>query len=173
MPRIRGQFAGGNTGRGRNGAPSTVILPPTHPWWLNKEFRGLLKDYFVYAKDWRGTTVLPAGGTLALNITINGDSHFECVSTCRIVTLTDDTTFIAQAPILVRIEDTGSGRIVSDQPLHIENWFGTAEQPKYWDMPKLYPANSTITLTLQNLDAANAYNVQLAFHGFKIFGIGQ
>jgi len=158
-------------GRTRPGAPVTHILPYPNPFLglLPKAMWNRTKDYFTYARDFTAAGVLAAGATLGLGIGINGDADFLVVSSTRVVTLTDNTTFIAQAPILVNITDSGSGRNLSDQFIHIESYFGTGQEPKYWDMTKVIPANSTITLTLQNLDLVNAFNVRLYLHGMKVF----
>lgn len=166
-------IGGPMSGGARPGAPSITVVPATNPWWMSRQFWRNVKDYFVYSRDFVTPQQLAAGAQTSLSIAINGDSAFEVVSTTAVVTLTDNTTFAANWPILCRIEDSGSGRVISDQPIHMNNYFGTAEEPKYWDHPKLIPANSTITITLQNLDLVNAYHVRLAFHGFKVFPIQQ
>jgi hypothetical protein len=56
--------------------------------------------------------------------------------------------------------------------VHIDNWFGTAAQPAYWDSPKILSPNETLTVILQNL-SATARHVRLAFRGFKVFGFGR
>lgn len=157
--------------QGRDGSPGITILPATNPWWIPRQFWRNLKDSFVYARAFVTPNQVAAGATISLNISINGDSAFMLCKTTRVVTLTDNTTFIANAPLLVRIEDSGSGRVLSDQPIHMENWFGTAERPFEWPKPKLIPANSTVAITIQNLDLVNAYHVRLAFHGFKVFSL--
>lgn len=164
---IGGPMGGGN----RPGSPASIVVPATNPWWMSRQFWRNVKDYFVYARDFVTPQQIPAGGQGALPIAINGDSAFQIVSTTAVVTLTDNVTFIPNWPLLCRIEDSGSGRVISDTLIHMNNYFGTAEEPKYWDKPKLIPANSTITITLQNLDLVNAYHVRLAFHGFKVFPI--
>lgn len=166
------QGIGRVTGRARPGAPVTHILPYPNPFLglLPKEMWNRTKDYFTYGKDFIGANVLAAGATLGLGIAINGDADFLIVSSTRVVTLADNTTFFAQAPVLVNITDSGSGRNLSDQFIHIESYFGTGQEPKYWDMTKVIPRNSTITITLQNLDVVNAFNVRVYLHGFKVFG---
>lgn len=151
-------------------APITV-LPATYPWWMPRQFRRRVKDYFSYGRDFIGANAVAAAGTVTLNINIDGDSAFLIEAGTRVVTLTDDTTFIAQAPLTVRMEDSGSGRLLANQAQHIENWFGTAQEPYWWAKPKLIPANSTIAITVANLDAATAFHVRLALHGFKVFNM--
>lgn len=158
-------------GNKRPQAPVTHILPYPNP------FLGLLprrswpraKDFFTYGIDFTGASVLNAGAQLGQSISINNDADFLVVSSLGVVTLTDNTTFIAVPPILALITDTGSGRNISDIPIHFAAYFGTGSHPKYWDMTKIIPGGSQVTFNLQNLDLVNAFNVRLYLSGFKVF----
>jgi hypothetical protein len=141
-----------------------------HPWWFPQGAKGLAWDYFVY-----GTDFLPLGAagsaTAALTnpININSDSAFLIVSGALVETDTANTTFLAQRPLLCSLQEGGSGRTLNNTPIHVDNWFGTAELPKIWEQPKLLVPNSTFNVTLTNLEAT-ARNIRIAFHGFKLFG---
>lgn len=137
-----------------------------YPWWFPTKAQGLALDYFAY-----GTDFVPLTASLSLtnSINISGDSAFCILSAVLVETATDNTTFLAQAPILFALQDTGSGRALSNIPIHASNWFGTAQEPKYWDIPKILAPNATFNVTAQNLEAVNR-NVRVTFHGFKIFG---
>lgn len=139
-----------------------------YPWWYPDGAKGKAVDYFIYGVDFTGANVLGANQTLQLPININGDSAFCTLSAVVVETDTGNTVFLAQQPVLVRISDAGSGRFLSNIAIHMSNWFGTAEQPKYWDIPKIYAPNSVVQTECQNLEAV-ARNVRLAYHGFKIF----
>lgn len=136
------------------------------PWWYPDGAKGKQIDYFVYQ-----TQFLPLTASLTIqnNININGDSAFCVLSGVLVETDTGNTVFLAQRPLLARIADTGSGRYLASGAVHVDNWFGTAEEPKYWDIPKIFAPNATLGLELQNLEAVDR-NVRVAFHGFKIFG---
>lgn len=136
------------------------------PWWFPLEARRLAFDYFAYATDF---APLGASATTSNNINILTDSAFFITSAVAVETDAANTVFLAQMPLLVSLSDTGSGRTFSNTPVHASNWFGTAEEPKIWDVPKLLAPGATFQVTLQNLEAV-ARNVRLAFHGFKIFG---
>jgi hypothetical protein len=136
-----------------------------YPWWYPAKARDKAIDYFVYGTDY---TPLVASTTTQNPININGDSAFVILCGVLIETATNNTTFLANAPLLFRIQDTGSGRYLSNVPIHAGNWFGTAELPKYWDIPKIIAPNSTLVVEAQNLEATDR-NVRVAFHGFKIF----
>jgi hypothetical protein len=136
-----------------------------YPWWYPDEAKGLAIDYFVYGTDW---LPLVASTTTQNNINISGDSAFVVLSGVIIETATDNTTVLTVPPLLFRLQDTGSGRYLSNIAVHAANWFGTAQQPKYWDIPKILAPNGTFAVEAQNLEAVNR-QVRVDFHGFKIF----
>lgn len=136
------------------------------PFWFPEGAKSLQLDYFAYATDF---TPLGASLTVTNNINISGDSAFMILSAVIVETDTTNTTFLADMPLMAQLSDTGSGRAFSNTAVHADNWFGTAQLPKYWDVPKLLAPNATFNVTLQNLEAV-ARNVRVAFHGFKIFG---
>jgi hypothetical protein len=136
-----------------------------YPFWLPEEARGLAMDYFVYGTDF---APLALSATATQSIQINADSAFLILSAVAVETATDNTTFMANRPILCSISTGGAGLSLSNTPIHMNNWFGTAQEPKYWDVPKILLPNTTLNITLQNLEAT-ARNVRLAFHGFKLF----
>lgn len=147
----------------------------TVPWWMPQIYKQLIAlrqvdfDYFVYATDF---TPLGISATTSNNITISGDADFCILSAVLVETDTLNTTFLANSPLLFMLTDTGSGRDLANTPIHADNWFGTAQEPKYWDVPKIIRRNSVFRVTAQNLEAT-ARNVRVAFHGFKIFPYSQ
>lgn len=135
------------------------------PWWYPEGARGKAIDYFVYGTDF---DTLAASATETNNVNISGDSAFCVLSAVIVESDIADTTFLAVPPLLVRIQDSGSGRYLSNTAIHASNWFGTAQEPKYWDIPKIFAPNSTLTIEVQNLEATERV-VRMALHGFKIF----
>lgn len=136
------------------------------PWWYPEGAEGLTVDYYVYATDF---TPLGASATVANSITISGEAAFVVLAATMVETDTANTTFLPNMPLLVDLSDTGSGRHFSNTPVAASNWFGTAEEPKYWDVPRVIPPNSTFSVGVQNLEAT-ARNVRVAFHGFRVYG---
>jgi hypothetical protein len=117
---------------------------------------------------------------------VQNDSAFVLCKTSYIATLTTDnktpvtavtvpapaTTFMVShenAPFLVNITDSGSGRQFSNVDTHIDNWFGSGEWPFIWSVPQVFDPNSNVSMRLQNLVATN-FNVRCAFVGYKVFG---
>lgn len=136
-----------------------------YPWWYPDEAKGLAIDYFS-----NGFEFLPlaASATDQRQVVIDGSAAFVVLSAQLVETDTGNTTFLAEWPLLFRIQDGVSGRYLSNIPVHASNWFGTGEQPKYWDVPKIFSPNGSITVECQNLEATNR-NVRGLFSGFKIF----
>lgn len=136
-----------------------------YPFWFPPEAQGLAMDYFVYGTDF---APLAVSATTTQSIQINADSAFMILSAVMVETATDNTTFMANRPLLASLSTGGAAMSLSNTPIHANNWFGTAEEPKYWDVPKILLPNTTFNITLQNLEAT-ARNVRVAFHGFKLF----
>lgn len=142
------------------------------PWWFPRGAisRQLAFDYFAYGTDF---TPLAANTTTTNPIAINSDSAFLVLSLCLTETDTTNLIFLANRPLLVMLSEAGGARNLFNTPQHVDNVFGTAEEPKYLDVPKIWMPNSTINVQMQNLDTGNARNVRVTFHGFKIFGFQQ
>lgn len=136
------------------------LLPP--------QVRKRAKDFFGYGTDF---TPLAAAGTLSQDIAIQNDSDFLLVTASAIVTDVLNTTFTATnaAPFLVQISDSGSGRNLFNRAVHFSAVFGDAQLPAWFPFPKLLDRASTLRVTLQNLDGANAFNVRVLFEGIKVF----
>ena len=140
-----------------------------YPFWFPNGAKNLAVDYFAYGTDF---VPLAASGTSTNPIAINSDSAFFVLSAVGIETATDNTTFLTQHPLLVQLSEGGGARNFFNTPLHFDEVFGSAELPMVWPLPKLLLPNSTLNVTLQNLEAT-ARNVRVAFHGFKIFNFAK
>ena len=137
-----------------------------YPWYYPEGAKGRMIDPFVYV-----TEFLPLASLASQQnqLQIGGDAAFLLVTTKLVATDADDeSTFLAEHPFLMSIVDSGSGRSLSNALVHADNWFGNAQRPDIWEMVKVFAPNSTITVTAQNL-VASAFNVRLAFCGYKIF----
>jgi hypothetical protein len=142
-----------------------AIRGGAYPFWFPEEAKNLAMDYFVYGVDFEP---LVASTTTTRAIQINSDSAFMILSAVLVETDTGNTTFLANRPLLATLQTGGAALSLSNTPIHADNWFGTAQEPKYWDVPKTLLPNTTFNVTLQNLEATSR-NVRVAFHGFKLF----
>jgi hypothetical protein len=142
-----------------------AIRGGAYPFWFPPEAKHLALDYFVYGTDFEP---LALSATTTRSIQINSDSAFLILSASMVETDVANTTFFPNRPLLVQLSTGGAALNLSNTPIHADNWFGTAEEPKYWDLPKTLLPNTTFNIQLQNLEAV-ARNVRVAFHGFKLF----
>lgn len=145
-----------------------MIAGGKFPWWFPRTYLQYPRvefDYFVEVVSFQN--ILPLTAQTG-SFTVDGASDIMVLSAVGVVTDTLNTTFYAQRPLTAVINDTGSNRQLSNLSVKFDNWFGTAELPKYWDIPRFFGRQSVVQLTLTN-QAAIAFNVEVALHGFKIF----
>lgn len=137
-------------------------------------------DPFTYTTSFVTPNQLAASGTSTQSFLVQNDSAFViCKTTFTIADVNNDAVANLQpfgsggasliVAVLASITDSGSGRALSDSGVPIDSWFGTAQFPRIWPIPKIVDPASNVSTTLQNLDAT-AYHVRLAYHGYKVFG---
>lgn len=103
---------------------------------------------------------------------IQNDSFFVCTE--QAASIFDHATGLVNtspivAPMLVNLVDTSSGKFLSDRPVAIGNWFGTASLPFLWiARAQVYRPGGQLQATVTNNMAA-AQDVRLSFIGFKIY----
>lgn len=126
------------------------------------------RDYFAYSFPLFDPLAVSASQTETVNIQADSDFLIMAIAgTAR--DPADPTSVLTDPAITVRIEDTGSGRNIQNRATDWRNMMGTGELLFYLPFPKYIDANSQVALTLENLDAAQAYNCRVALHGFKVF----
>lgn len=156
----------------QRGLPAGPQFSQVNPFFglLPREYRVRKKDFFTY--NIRFNT-LAAGGTASQSANVQNDSDFIWTIGCVTVTNAAFTTFTTATsiPVLIELSDSASGVQLQDSQTHISNMFGTAQLPFVMPFPKIFKAGGQITARLQNQDGANAFVVNLAFHGFKAFFI--
>lgn len=128
-------------------------------------------EFFVYTTG-RPAAALAAGGTSISNIQIQADSDFLLEKT----TFTADVAAAAQTfntQVLphanVTLVATSSGRQLMNVQLPLVGLFGTGQLPFIWPRSYLFPASSTLQITLVSFEAANANFITLNFIGRKIY----
>jgi hypothetical protein len=138
------------------------------------------KDWYSYPLNFVNlavaTTELVTGGvpqTLTLQIDAAADFYWTSFSFIAQVhgnatALTYGTSILPLAQIL--INDGGSNRNLMQNPVFISQIAGDGRWPHKLQHPRLFKKNSTITVTMQNFDANNAYDVLVNFEGFKMYG---
>jgi hypothetical protein len=129
-------------------------------------------DYFWYQAAIAGlSTVAPAQNAV---INLDADSDFYCVALTSITDIAgaayaESTQPVALAKVL--ITDTGSGKALSNGPLTIGAMTGDGKRPYRFVRPRVFIANATIQLafTPGNMAAGTTYNIQIIFHGYKVY----
>lgn len=142
-----------------------AIRGGSYPFWYPQEARGLATDFFTYGTDFEP---LALSATTTRAIQINSDSAFFVLSATLTETDTGNTVFLPNRPLLCQLSTGGASLNLFNTPIHVDNIFGSGEEPKYWDVPKILLPNTTFNVQLQNLEAT-ARNVRVAFSGFKMF----
>jgi hypothetical protein len=106
-------------------------------------------------------TVVAAGGTAILQISIGIDAHFLVQ---KIV-----GTRTSQSPALVTIRTGGNDRQWMDKAVHFDNLVGNAQFPNILPAPRLVERGSTVSITIQNLSATVAGTYEIVLSGLKLF----
>ena len=131
--------------------------------------RYVARDFFSYNSV---HLAVVAGTSNSQTININADSDFqiEKLTFFADIAQAGQTASSRVIPLVtVLLTDTGSGRQFFDQAVPISNLFGTGEIPFVLKQPKILMARTSLSVTVQNFDAANTYNVRLSFIGSKLF----
>lgn len=128
-----------------------------------------LQDFFIYQLAFSG---LAAANSATDSFTIQADSDFRWEKATYFADIaaagqTDSSRVVPLVTVLVT--DTGSGRQLMDGAVPIPVLFGTGQIPFILHHPKVFGARATVSVTLTNFDAAQTYNIRLAFIGTKIF----
>lgn len=144
-----------------------ATVPALYLQYLPEGLADRARDFFIYGTDF---LPLAAGATATQNISIQDDSHFLIVAACASARTDAAPPVVVPDPaLLVRIEDTGSGRNLDNRAQDYRNVFGSGQFPAYWPYPKLINRASVIATTLTNNQGA-ALQVRVSYLGFKIFG---
>lgn len=142
----------------------TRVQPPAGIMgWLPERFWYTIKEFYGYPADF---LPLAASATEQRNISIQADADFILCYAVLTATAEDNITPLAFRPALVQLTDASSGSDLMQAPTHAENVFGSAMQPGILAIPYYLRANSTLRVTLQNLEAT-ARNYRCMMYGFR------
>lgn len=148
-----------------------MYLPPARRVGANGQPRP--KQNFTYSAPFTGNFAITAAGTAGatqtIGIPINQNSDFLAFGLQAIVTLADNVTFIARAPLTVLLTTSGGANLLMDQAQHLENMRGDGQLPGSFYWPMLLDASSVVQVTLTNLDPGSAYTAWIGLPGAKVF----
>lgn len=153
--------------------PAPVTQPrnqarPNRPGFTNSGgYR--VKDFFVYEIDFSS---IAAGASQTASFIVQADSDFLWYAGAVHADLaaaaqTSSTIVIPLASVL--ITDTGSGRQLMNQAVPLVNIFGNGQLPFVLPRERIFVANSTVTVQVNNFSAASTYGLRLSFIGEKGF----
>lgn len=117
-------------------------------------------------------SALAAGGSATQIVNIESDSDFEIQKLMYFADVaagaqTDSSRIIPLCT--ATIVDQSSGRQISSLPTPVTALFGTGQEPFILPTPKIFPARSSISVTVANFSVATTYNLRLILAGRKIY----
>lgn len=140
-------------------AMQAQLMAATAPGVINySKYLGV--DFFTYELDF--TTSIAGNGQATGTLQIQTDSDFFWTKSAYAQTGTG-------VPAIL-IQDTGSGRNLSTYAVPVINMFGTGQLPFILPRQRVFASNSTVNITISNLDSVNAIStLRLSFIGEKWF----
>ncbi len=143
--------------------------PQTIPQVLNP--RDGNADYFWYATRITGLSSVAPNGTSILNM--DADSDFWCVAfsyqaDIAVATLTEATNVV---PLVnLQINDTGSGKSLSNTPVSLTTMAGDGKHPYRLLRPRVFLSNASVQFNWTSyVVAGTTYNISFTLHGIKVY----
>lgn len=146
-------------------------MPLLEDLYAKQRARELEMDHFIYTAVFGA---IAAGGTVPQNTSIQADSDFVI----RYINITAHPTgpivSTVVPELLISLFDSGSGRNLQDNPVHIANFCGGMPNvggslPGILPEPKLISGSAVLTTTLQNIGTVAFVRVDVSFVGEKVF----
>lgn len=136
---------------------------------MSDNIPNIIKQFFIYTTKF---ATLAAGASANNTIQIQADANFAWLKGTFQADIagaaqTDSSRVIPAISLL--ITDTGSGRQLMDAAVPVTSFFGDGRIPFILPEARIFAANSNISITATNLEAANTYNLRLAFIGYKLY----
>lgn len=129
--------------------------------------------FFVYTPNPLIATLADATPTVQLQVPIQTDSDFELMEILQATDIagalqTDSTRIVPLATLT--IIQSGSGVDIMPNPVPLSVISGDGRLPFILPESKIWPANSSMTITLTRYAVAGTtYNIRLSFAGRKLF----
>lgn len=127
------------------------------------------RDFFVYGINF--LALAPAGATSnAFQIQADSDFELQKLAMFADVAAAGELSSTRVIPLVtIQVTDTGTGRQLFNTPIPMGAIFGDGQIPFILPTTKVFSANASVTVAVSNYDAAQTYNLRLAFIGSKIF----
>lgn len=128
-----------------------------------------IRDIFIQEIDFAG---LAAAGTATGSFTVQQDANFlwqygMYFADIAAAAQTDSTRVIPLVSVI--ITDEGSGRQLMQSAVPVPSLFGTGEMPLILPTPRFFRAQTQVSVSVTNFDAAATYNLKLSLLGTKFF----
>ena len=152
-------------------------MPPAMPMpipsgggapWNDPKYQ--FKTFFSYEADIASALNAASSQTFTFNIAGDSDffwTKFEAFALIGGAATARNADALPAVTILVT--NTTTGRQYSSNPTPLPNVSGTGQLPFILPQITLWPAKSTISITLANIGDANYSNLMLTFSGIKAF----
>lgn len=130
--------------------------------------RVFMPDHFIYTARVSGVA---AGASVSALINVEANSDFVWLKTAYVADVagapqTDSSRVIPL--VRVSITDSGSGVNLQNIPVAISSLAGHEGLPLNLSQPRVFSANSNISLTFSNYSDATTYgNVEVSFIGYR------
>lgn len=133
----------------------------------------MTQDFTVYEADF---AALAVGVQQVQVIQIQADANFRWIKSAFLadigVALETQATMVVPL-VTVQITDAFSGRQLFNNPVPVPNVFGTGQIPFILPLPRIFAANTSITVAATNYAVGGTvYNLRLSFIGVKDFSKG-
>jgi hypothetical protein len=160
-------MANGTQGTMQKPMAVSDMLPPVNPFLglIPSDAWDKFKQYFAFNFPF---IPLGASSTGVLSVNVDSSADFVGMLATTQCTSTDETQKLAYFPALAQFALTAGATVFSDQTFPLGSLAPDASSPMYLPYPMYIPANSTLTLTLQNLEATSR-NYRVTLHGFKVY----
>ena len=129
-------------------------------------------DYFWYSTRVTGLSSVAPTSTGIINL--DSDSDFYCIALTAQAdiagaALTESTNLLPL--VTLQITDTGSGKALMNSPVLLPALVGDGKRPYRLARARVFLANATIQCAFNAgfLAAGTTYNIQLVFHGYKVY----
>lgn len=129
----------------------------------------VFKDYFTYGLTF---LALAPAGTATGQIAIQADSDFiwqKATFFADIAAASQNMGTLLVPLVSILITDSGAGRQLMNTAVPVTTIFGTGEIPFILPRPRIFRAQTVLSVQVSNFDAAVTYNLRLSFIGEKGF----
>lgn len=123
-------------------------------------------QYFAYSSGWI-TTLAVAGNAQVGTLNIAADADFQ--ANYMTITIRQAGLSIANFGGDILITDSARGRQLFNVASAIQAFAGNGQLPYPFNPPRLFRKNSSIVIVVTNPALATATDVQIVFHGNKIY----